>query len=153
MESQSSVIKAHSVEGPLMLSIGIGTSAVKILFFDIMGRKVDGSQFRREYTMFTSPEGAAEVAPDELLDIVWQGIDAVLANGGPLAAEIAGVREGSARGAALLAFETLKMIKDLKDIPAFIERTCYPDDQRHAVYRETVKRQQRLYEKLLKDDR
>jgi gluconokinase len=63
------------------------------------------------------------------------------------------IREGSARGAALLAFESLGVIKELKDSPLFIERTCYPDAKRHAIYRQTIKRQQRLYEKLIKDDR
>ncbi len=66
---------------------------------------------------------------------------------------VTGIREVSARGAALLAFEALGLINDLKDIPVFIERTCYPDDGRHAIYRETFNRQQRLYEKLIKDDR
>ncbi len=72
------------VEGPLILSIDIGTSAVKILFFDTMGRAVEDNQYRREHTIRTSRAGAAEVVPDELLDIVWQGIDAVFANAGPL---------------------------------------------------------------------
>ncbi len=53
----------------------------------------------------------------------------------------------------MLAFETLGLIKDLKNMPVFIERTCYPDDERHAIYRETFKRQLRLYEKLVKDNR
>ena len=66
---------------------------------------------------------------------------------------VAGIGEVSARGAALLAFEALGVIKDLKDIPVFIERTCYPDEERHTIYRRTIERQQRLYEKLIKDDR
>jgi len=67
------------------------------------------------------------------------------------ASVVTGIREGSARGAALLAFEALGVIKDLKDIPVFIERTCYPDEERHTIYRQTIKRQQRLYEKLVKN--
>jgi len=63
------------------------------------------------------------------------------------------IREESARGAALLAFEALGIITDLKDIPVFIDRTCYPDEERHEIYRKTIKRQHRLYEKLIKDDR
>jgi gluconokinase len=69
------------------------------------------------------------------------------------ASVVTGIREVSARGAALLAFEALGVIKDLKDIPVCIERTCYPDEERHAIYRQTIKRQQRLYEKLIKNDR
>ena len=69
------------------------------------------------------------------------------------ASAVAGIREVSARGAALLAFEALGVIKDLKDIPVFIDRTCYPDEGRNVIYRQTIKRQHRLYEKLIKDDR
>jgi gluconokinase len=91
MESKSSTIAAHLVEGPLILSIDIGTSAVKVLLFDTIGRAVEGNQYRREVTIQTSRDGASEVAPDELLNIVWRGIDAVLAKGGRLAPKIAGV--------------------------------------------------------------
>ena len=91
MESKSSTIPAHLVEGPLILSIDIGTSAVKILFFDNRGRAVEGKQYRREVRLRTSRNGASEVAPDELLEIVWRGIDVVLAKAGPLVSEIAGV--------------------------------------------------------------
>ena len=91
MDSNSAIIPAHSVEGPIILAIDIGTSAVKILFFDTMGRAVEGNQYRREVRIQTSQDGASEVAPDELLDIVWRGIDAVLAKGGRLVPKIAGV--------------------------------------------------------------
>ena len=91
MESNSPDIPAHLVDGPLILSIDIGTSAVKILFFDSMGRTVEDHQYRREITLQTSREGAAEADPDELLNIVWQGIDAVLAMGDSLVPKIAGV--------------------------------------------------------------
>lgn len=91
MESNSSVIAADLVEGPLILSIDIGTSAIKMLFFDTQGRAVEDHHYRREITLHTSQSGASEADPDELLKIVWQGIDAVLAKGGPLVPKIAGV--------------------------------------------------------------
>ena len=91
MESKASVIPAHLVEGPVILSIDIGTSAVKILFFDTRGRAVEGNQYRGEVVLRTSRDGASQAVPDELLDIVWRGIDAVLAKGGPLLPKIAGV--------------------------------------------------------------
>ena len=80
MELKTSSIPAHLVEGPLILSIDIGTSAVKILLFDTMGRAVEDNQYRCAVTLRTSRDGASEVAADELLDVVWRGIDAVLAN-------------------------------------------------------------------------
>jgi gluconokinase len=91
MESNSSIIPARLVEGPIVLSIDIGTSAVKILFFDAMGRAVENNQYRREIALRTTRDGASEVAPDELLNIVWQGIDAVISKRGPLIPKIAGV--------------------------------------------------------------
>jgi gluconokinase len=63
---------------------------------------------------------------------------------------VTGISETSARGTALLAFEALGMIKDLNEIPDFIENTYLPDSERHAIYRRALKRQERLYEKLVK---
>ena len=37
-----------------ILSVDIGTSAVKILFFDTIGRAVEGHQYRREVELRTS---------------------------------------------------------------------------------------------------
>jgi gluconokinase len=91
MESNSPVIPAHLVDGPLILAIDIGTSAVKILFFDIMGRAVEDHQCRGEISLRTSRDGAAEADPDDLLNIVWHGIDAVLARGDALVPNLAGV--------------------------------------------------------------
>ncbi|MGD8292729.1 MAG: gluconokinase [Desulfobacterales bacterium] len=78
MQSNSPVIPAHLVDGPLVLSIDIGTSAVKILLFDTLGRAVEDHQFRQSISLQTSQDGAAEANPVEILDVVWQGIDAVL---------------------------------------------------------------------------
>jgi gluconokinase len=91
VEIKSSVIAAHLVEGPLILSIDIGTSGVKVLLFDTMGRAVEGNQYRCAVALRTSRDGASEVAADELLDIVWRGIDTVLAKAGSLAQRMAGV--------------------------------------------------------------
>ena len=91
MESKSPVIPAHLANGPLVLSIDIGTSAVKILMFDTLGRAVEDHQFRQSISLQTSQDGAAEANPDELLNIVWQGIDAVLETGALLVPKIVAV--------------------------------------------------------------
>ena len=62
------------------------------------------------------------------------------------------IEEASARGAALLAFEALEFIKDLNEIPVIIENSYHPDSERHEIYRGALKRHERLYEKLVKDD-
>jgi gluconokinase len=87
----SSIISAKSAEGPFVLSIDIGTSSVKVLLFDRWGRAVENVQWRGFYEVRTSTDGASEVDADVLLEVVWQGIDAVLAIAGSLAEEIAGV--------------------------------------------------------------
>ena len=91
MELNSPDIPAHLVDGPLVLSIDIGTSAVKILLFDTLGRAVEDHQYRQSISLQTSRDGAAEANPDELLNIVWKGIDAVLGTGVLLVPKIVAV--------------------------------------------------------------
>jgi gluconokinase len=84
-------IKPEGVEAPLILAIDIGTSAVRMLLFDRLGRATANACWRKSYAIRTSREGASEVDADALLQVVWEGIDAVLVEAGPLAEEIAGV--------------------------------------------------------------
>lgn len=56
--------------------------------------------------------------------------------------------EASARGAALLALESIGELDPLETAPAL--GRCYtPDPQRHALYRQALERQQKLYRALL----
>jgi gluconokinase len=66
---------------------------------------------------------------------------------------VTSIQESSARGAALLAFEALGLIKNLEEFPVFIKRTYYPDFERHQIYRDALKRQETLYKKLIKENR
>jgi gluconokinase len=66
---------------------------------------------------------------------------------------VTSIQESSARGAALLAFEALGMIKNLEGLPVFIKRTYNPDFVRHQIYRDALKRQETLYKKLIKENR
>jgi gluconokinase len=63
-----------------------------------------------------------------------------------------GIEEASARGAALLAFEALELIKDLNGVPNFIANTYHPDLEKHEIYRNALKRQVRLYDKLVLEE-
>ena len=87
----SSVIPAKSAEEPFILSIDIGTSAIKILVFDRRGRAIEDLYWRGVFEIRTSLDGASEVDADALLEAVWLGIDFVLAKAGWLAENIAGV--------------------------------------------------------------
>ncbi len=87
----SSVISANSVNGPFILSIDIGTSAVKVFLFDRLGREIENVNWRNSFEIRTTTDGASEVDADALLDVVGNGLDAVLAKAGALADDIVGV--------------------------------------------------------------
>jgi gluconokinase len=75
----------------------------------------------------------------------WTGIMAD-ALGRPVIAS--GVQEASSRGAALLALERLGEL-EIEEVEAPLGKTFEPDPERHAIYREALERQRRLYEAVL----
>ena len=58
-------------------------------------------------------------------------------------------REASVRGAALLALEGAGKIQSIAGLPVSAERTFEPDMSRHVCYQEGLKRQQRIYERVI----
>lgn len=56
--------------------------------------------------------------------------------------------EASARGAALLALETLGVIPDLAQLAPETSTTVQPDPTRHVIYQKARERQQALYNRL-----
>lgn len=59
------------------------------------------------------------------------------------------VFEASSRGAALLALDSLGLIADLGDVPAYLGKTYTPDPARHEVYAKARARQEALYAQML----
>jgi gluconokinase len=57
--------------------------------------------------------------------------------------------EASARGAALLALESMGILPDVAQVPPHLEPPFKPDAEKHAVYRKAAERQQKLYQALL----
>lgn len=57
--------------------------------------------------------------------------------------------EASARGAALLALESLGIIPDLSQVAPVLDEPFQPDAARGAIYKQAAQRQQELYQKLL----
>jgi len=57
-------------------------------------------------------------------------------------------QEASARGAALLALESLGELSDISEAPDLLGETWRPDPERHAVYLVALQRQISLYKKL-----
>lgn len=56
--------------------------------------------------------------------------------------------EASMRGAALLALEAAGKIRSIEEFPVPVEMVFEPNMSHHAVYRDAVDRQQRLYKKI-----
>ncbi|MGH2509824.1 MAG: FGGY-family carbohydrate kinase, partial [Ktedonobacteraceae bacterium] len=63
--------------------------------------------------------------------------------------ELTETSEASARGAALLALETLGILPDLAQIAPAISTVVEPDPLRHTLYTEARERQQHLYEAFI----
>ncbi len=60
------------------------------------------------------------------------------------------VPEASARGVALLALEALGVIQDLEHAPLFTGKVYQPNLAHHQRYQEAMKRQEALYQTLLR---
>jgi len=86
-----STITPERAEAPLILSLDIGTSAVRASLFDCLGKAVEGAEARTSHKIRTSIDGAAETDADDLLDLVWRCIDEALARTDQLTKMIAGV--------------------------------------------------------------
>jgi gluconokinase len=76
---------------PLILTIDIGTSSVRVLLFDARGRVVETVVAQERYATHVTTDGAAEDDPDAALDRIARCIDTALAQAGPLAPFIGGV--------------------------------------------------------------
>jgi gluconokinase len=63
---------------------------------------------------------------------------------------ISNVAEASSRGAALLALEALGIVKSLEEIPAPLGKSFQPDEESHHRYLEGMKRQNEVYDLLIK---
>lgn len=55
-------------------------------------------------------------------------------------------REASARGAALLALESLDIVSDVAHVPVKLEAPVLPEESLHAIYQLGAERQKRLYQ-------
>jgi gluconokinase len=64
---------------------------------------------------------------------------------------ISNVPEASSRGAALLALESLGIIQNLEQIPTPLGKVFLPDGKRHERYLEGMRRQDELYNLLIRN--
>ena len=85
------MISPRVAEAPLVLTLDVGSSSVRSMLFDRLGRAVKGIQAREQYRLETPETGAAEIEPDVLLERAFGCLDGLLDRAGRLARQIGGV--------------------------------------------------------------
>lgn len=75
----------------LVLALNIGTSSIRALLFDRLGRAIEGMMARQSWRLDTDTDGAAVADPDAMVDRVWRCIDEVLERAAELSGKIEGV--------------------------------------------------------------
>lgn len=78
-------------DGPLVLTLDIGTSSARALLFDARARPLAGLEARRTHSVTTTPDGGAELDPEFLVRQVEETVDELLARAGTRAGSIAAV--------------------------------------------------------------
>ncbi len=75
---------------PYVMTLDIGTSSTRAMLFDCRAKAVPGCLAQVPYRLHTSPSGAAEFDPEELVTAVVEAIDRLLHQAGPRTGEIGG---------------------------------------------------------------
>ena len=76
-------IAAARAESPLVLALDLGSSSLRAIAYDRLGREVEGASGRSAYEWRRTPDGGVEADPDALLDGTFAAIDRALAGLGP----------------------------------------------------------------------
>ena len=85
------MIQNKTSNHPTILSLDIGTSHVRALLFDSMGKALPGIEGRQPCQLTVLPEGGIETDADVLLEKIFLCIDQVLTQAGSQSGNIAGV--------------------------------------------------------------
>ena len=88
--------KPHNVgpsdaELPLALAIDVGSSSVRAILHDRLGRPLRGLSAAASYSMSTSPAGAVEVSAHHMLALLGRVMDALVGRAGSRLNEVAAV--------------------------------------------------------------
>jgi gluconokinase len=109
-----SSVSAREACAPLILTLDIGTSSLRVLLFDAQGRQVTEVEARAQYTIHTTLDGGAELDPQAVLAAAIECLDQALAQAGDRCAQIAGV------GACSLASSLVGVVGDKAVTPVYI---------------------------------
>lgn len=77
--------------GPLVLAIDVGSSSLRTNLFTAQGRQMAGCEAQLRYEVRVTPDGGVEIAPEHLLERIFEAIDTTLALAGEHVGAIAGV--------------------------------------------------------------
>jgi gluconokinase len=91
MAPSSTTRAAAEAGSPLILALDIGSSSTRALLYDRGGRALAGYGVQEQYALHATADGVSEDDPDAAVERAARSIDALLAQAGPLAAQIAGV--------------------------------------------------------------
>lgn len=81
----------RAAERPLVLGLDLGSSSLRAIVFDRLGREIQGTEGRVPTEWRRTPGGGVEADPDALLDAAFQAIDRALAAAGPAAGDLRAV--------------------------------------------------------------
>ncbi len=84
-------IDRRVAERPLVLSLDLGTSSIRVMVFDARGQDVAGLVARATYPLTLTDDGGVTADALEILARLGEAIDQILDAAGPLAAEIRAV--------------------------------------------------------------
>jgi gluconokinase len=84
-------VSAAVDRAPLIVALDAGTSSVRALAFDSLGRPLVSTEEQLPYTLETTPDGGATFPADALFDLTVRAIDGVVARLGDTAVRVAAV--------------------------------------------------------------
>lgn len=90
-DTNCSSISAVLAEAPLVLALDVGTSSVRAIVFDRLGRAVEGLAARRPHAVTVRRDGTQETDADSLLELLFECIDEVCERAAERMADVAGV--------------------------------------------------------------
>ncbi|MCS7222193.1 MAG: gluconokinase [Anaerolineae bacterium] len=120
-------VSVRDAQAPLILTLDIGTSSLRVLLFDAQGRQVSGVEARTQYTVHTTPDGGAELDPQAVLAAAIECFDQALAQAGDRQAQIAGV------GACSLASSLVGVAGEEAVTPVYIWADTRPTPDAEAL--------------------
>jgi gluconokinase len=84
-------VSLADASAPLIIALDAGTSSVRALAFDRIGRVILGTEVQLRYTLESTPDGGATFPAVALFDLTVRAVDGVVARLGARATEVAAV--------------------------------------------------------------